>query len=231
MKYFYILGLALTILLANACQSSEKKVEVPKAKPVFINYEVRYLEQERELRALVSFKEGDSFKTATSKSFSNINFQGSAMESQNLGQRGIRYILNRKGGYSSNLDFGYKNDDGIPIVYDLTMPVVGEFSIKEGIISKNKVATIVWNGEPLDASHSLVFMFTDKDNKASSISIKGPTDLSEAFISSKSLADLSLGESQLYLVKKQVKNTKDENQTIISVVEYYTSPIDIKTVE
>lgn len=230
MKYIYVFGLAQYFLLLCACQPNEK-TNHSTAKPVFINYEVRYLEQEKELRALAYFKEGDSLEVATSKTFSNINFQGSAMENQNLGERGVRYILNRKGPYSSNLDFGYKNDAGVPITYDLTMPEVGEFLIKDGIISKNKGATITWKGEALDASQSLVFMFTDKDNKASSTSIKGPTSLSEVFIPSKKLADLTPGKGQLYLVKKQVQNTTDENQTILSVVEYYTSSIDITTIE
>jgi hypothetical protein len=230
MKYIYVFGLVQILLLLSACQSDEKTKQTS-AKPLFINYEVRYLEQEKELRALAYFKEGDSLEVAQSKTFSNINFQGSAMENQNLGQRGVRYILNRKGPYSSNLDFGYKNDDGTPINYDLSMPEVGDFLIKEGNVSKNKGATIVWNGEALDASQSMVFMFTDKNNKATSTSAKGPTSLSEVFIPSKDLAGLSLGEGQLYLVKKQVRNTTDQNQTILSVVEYYTSPIDFTTVE
>jgi hypothetical protein len=230
MRYIYVIVFAQVFLLLGACRPNQKTNQV-KAKPLFINYEVRYLEQEKELRALAYFKEGDSLKSAISKEFSNATFQSSAMEKQNLGDRGSRYILNRKGAFSSNLDFSYKNDEGVPINYDLSMPEVGEFSIKEGNIYKNKGVTISWKGEPLDQSQSLVFMFTDKDNKASSISANGPTQLSEVMIPSKGLTKLALGEGQLYLVKKQVLKTTDQNQTILSVVEYYTSPIDIKVVE
>jgi hypothetical protein len=230
MKYIYVLVFVQLFLLFGACQSNEKNNEV-KAKPLYINYEVRYLEQEKELRALAYFKEGDSLKSAVSREFSNATFQSSAMEKQNLGGRGSRYILTRKGAFSSNLDFGYKNDEGIPINYDLSMPAVGKFFIKGGNIYKNKGTTIVWKGDPLDASQSIVFMFTDKNNKASSASIKGPTKLPEAFISTKNLAGINLGKGQLYLIKKQVRKTTDQNQTILSVVEYYTSPIDVEFVE
>ncbi len=230
MKYRYIFVFAQIILLMSACQTNEKNNQI-KAKPLFINYEVRYLEQERELRALAYFKEGDSLEIAVPKEFSNIAFQSSAMDKQDLGERGIRYMLNRKGPFSENLDFSYHNNEGVPINYDLSMPAVGAFSIKEGKIHKNKGVTVVWEGEALDPSQSLVFMFTDKGNKASSTSIKGPTSLSEVFIPAKDLATLTLGDGQLYLVKKQFRKAQDENQAILSVVEYYTSPIDIKVVE
>ena len=230
MKSIYVFVFTLIILVLGACQINEKANHI-KVKPLFINYEVRYLEQEKELRALAFFKEGDSLEVAVSKEFSNITFQSSGMKKQNLGERGIRYILNRKGPFSDNLDFSYNNNDGVPINYELSMPTVGDFLIKEGNIYKNKGATIVWNGELLDPSQSLVFMFTDKDNKASSTSVKGPTKLSEVFIPSKDLARLTLGDGQLYLVKKQIRKTIVENQTILSVVEYYTSPIDIKVVD
>jgi hypothetical protein len=153
------------------------------------------------------------------------------MDKQVLGERGFRYILNRKGAYSANLDFGYKNDDGIPINYDLSMSEIGEFSIKEGTIQKKTGATVVWKGEALDDSQSFVFMFTDKNNKASSISIKGPTNLSETFLPPDAVAKIATGEVQLYLVKKQIRRTQEDNQSIVSVVEYYTSPIEIEVME
>lgn len=230
MKYIYVLSLFQFILLLSACQTNEKPNQ-SNAKPLFVNYEVRYLEQEKELRALATFKEGDSLDVAAPKEFSNVSFQGSAMDKQVLGEKGFRYILSRKGPYSNNLDFGYKNDDGIPVNYDLSMPEVGEFFIKEGTINKNTGATLVWKGEALDDSQSFVFMFTDKNNKASSISIKGPTNLSEVFLPMEAVAKIATGEVQLYLVKKQILRTQVENQNILSVVEYYTSPIAIEVVE
>ena len=230
MSYFQLLFLSLTILFLNACQSTDSKNKTTE-KSLFINYEVRYLEQEKEMRALAYFKEGDTLTNAKPKAFSNVSFQNSAMDQQNLGERGFRYALNRKGPYSANLDFGYHNDEGMPVKYDLSMPEVGTFSIKEGQIQKSKGATIAWSGEPLDASQSLVFMFTDQNNKAYSISIKGPTKSSEFFIIPNDLSKLTNGEGQLYLVKKQVKRSKEQNRSILSVVEFYTSTIDIKTVE
>ena len=101
------------------------------------------------------------------------------MDQQNLGERGFRYVLTRKGPYSKNLDFGYHDDNGIPIQYDLTMPEVGTFSIKEGEVQKSKGMTITWEGEPLDAKQSMVFMFTDQKNQAASFSMKGPSKSSE----------------------------------------------------
>ena len=230
MKYIYILGFAQFIFSFSACQSNDKPNRAT-AKPLYINYEVRYLEPEKELRALAFFKEGDSLEVAVPKEFSNTSFQGSAMDKQDLGEKGFRYILNRKGPFSANLDFSYKNNEGIAVNYDLTMSEVGEFLVREGDINKNKGVTIAWKGEALDPSQSLVLMFTDKNNKATSTTVKGPTKLSEFSVPSRDLAALTLGEGQLYLVKKQVRKTQEDNQSILSVVEYYTTPINIKVVE
>ena len=230
MKYYIALSLASLFFILNACQSNEKPNQA-NAKPLFINYEVRYLEQENELRGLAYFKEGDSIEVATPREFTNASFQGSAMDMQNLGDRGIRYILTRKGDFSANLNFGYKNDNEQLIQYELSMPGLGNFSVKETQISKSAGATVLWTGEPLDDTQSLVFMFTDKNNKASSTSIKGPTTASEVFIPSQALANLAAGTGQLYLVKKQVRNSQEENQSIVSLVEYYTAPISVEIVE
>jgi hypothetical protein len=230
MKYIYVFVLFQAIFLFGGCQTNEKTNQI-KAKPLFVTYEVRYLEQEKELRALAFFKEGDSLEVAVQKEFSNITFQSNLMEKQNLGERGTRFILNKKGPFSANLDFSYKNDEGIPINYDLTMPAISEIAIKEGNVDKNKGATVVWKGEALDPSQSLIFMFSDKNNKAQSTTVKGPTELAEVFIPSKDLKGLTLGNGQLYLVKKQIQKTQEDNQTILSVVEYYTSPVDINVVD
>ncbi len=230
MKYYIALSLASFILLLNACQSNEKS-NPANAKPLFINYEVRYLEQEKELRGMVYFKEGDSIEVAKPREFTNASFQGSAMDLQNLGARGIRYILTRRGDFSDNLNFSYKNDEHQSIQYELSMPKPGDFSVSNQQISKSTGATVSWAGEPLDDTQSLVFMFTDMNNKASSTSIKGPTSASEVFIPAQALANLATGSGQLYLVKKQVRNSQEDNQSIVSLVEYYTAPIDVEVVE
>ena len=68
MKYAFLFVFIQIIFLLEACQTNEKTNEVA-AKPLFINYEVRYLAQEKELRALAFFKQGDSLKVAKQREF------------------------------------------------------------------------------------------------------------------------------------------------------------------
>lgn len=229
MKYIYTFGFIILFLFLNACQPNEKTAS-SNAVPLFINYEVRYLEKEKEMRALAYFREGDSIQTAQAKDFTNAAFQSSAMDKRNLGNRGFRYELTRKEPYSDNLNFSYHNDNGDPVNYKLTMPAPGDFSVKE-TVSKNNGAMIVWDGAALDATQSMVFMFSDKDGKTASISVKGPTKLSSFSIDPKKLKALSSGKGELYLVKKQVLKTTERHQTILSMVEYYTKAIEIEIVE
>ena len=228
MKYIYTFGAVLSFLLLNSCQSNDNQ----KAdKPVFVNYEVRYLEQENELRALAYFKEGDSLQALETKEFSNVLFQNNEMKKQNLGEKGFRYIFEKKGPYNPDMSFGYKNDKGDLINYNLSMPKLGDISIKEDNVDKSEGITIVWDGDLISSSQNIIIMFTSKDNKATSISLQGPSEASEVSISSISLEALTPGEGQFYIVKKQVLKTENQNQTIQAVVEYYTAPLNINVIE
>ena len=230
MKYFYLFCLTPVILMLNACQSDDKTKQ-ENAKPLFITYEVRYLEQEQELRALAYFKEGDSLDVAIPKEVSNPTFQGNAMEKQDLGEKGFRYIYTTKGPYNADMEFGYTNNRGESVKYQLNMSEFGTLSVKEGVLNKNVGATIVWDGDLVTSSQNLIFMFTSTENKATSISIQGPSEAAQAAISPGSLTQLVPGECQLYIVKKQVDKTEDQNQSITAVVEYYSSSIKVDVIE
>ncbi len=230
MKYFYITYFALFILSLSACQSNDttKKTD---AKPIFINYEARYLEEEKELRGLAYFKQGDFQETATSIDVLNPTFQGSAMDKQDLGERGSRYIFTKKGPYSPNLNFGFKNESGVLINHEMNMPEMGEISVKEDFISKNKGVTIDWDGALIDSSQVLIIMFSGEDGNSSSLSLRGPSEVSEVVVNASSIKRLALGRGQVFLVKKQVKKTRNQNQTITASIEYYTKPIELQVVE
>ena len=230
MKYIYFFCLVQVIVLLSACQTNETTKQ-ENAKPLFITYEVRYLEQENELRAIAYFKAGDSLEVVVPVEVSNPTFQGNAMEKQDLGEKGIRYIFNKKGPFNPTMEFGYTNNGGESANYKLYMSEVGKLSVKEGEINKNIGATILWDGDLVTSSQTLIFMFTSNDNKATSISIKGPSEISEVAIFSESITQLVPGECQLYVVKKQVEKTEDQNQTITSAVEYYSSSIKIQVIE
>lgn len=223
MKYINLICFASAILFLNACQTETTENE----NHLFITYEVRYLEQENELRAYAYFKEGDTLETAQPIEISNPTFQGNAMEKQDLGAKGIRYIFTKKGPYSDNLEFSYKKDKN----YKINMSEVGMLSVKEGVVNKNIGATIVWDGDLVTSSQSFILMFTNEDNSAASISIQGPSEISEVAISPGSLTQLVPGDGQFYIVKKQVQKSEDQNQTITAVVEYYADPIKIQVVE
>ena len=230
MKYIYFLCVVQLFLTLNACQSNESTNQA-NAKPLFINYEVRYLEKENELRGMAHFKEGDSPETAVPREVSNPTFQGSSMDKQDLGEKGIRYVFKRKGSYSDNFEFGYKNDNGTPISYSISMPLVNDFSIKEDTIYKSKGATFLWSGEPFDSTQSIIIMFLGEDKNATSISLRGPSEGQEIGIPTTSFNGLSPGKGEMYFVKKQVRESKENNQAIRSTVEYYSRSVNIFAAE
>ena len=91
--------------------------------------------------------------------------------------------------------------------------------------------TLVAQGSQLEQGESLVLLFSDQDNQASSITINGPSTSIEHFIPGKNLINLNLGKGQLYLVKKRQKSSIKDNFISVSAIEYYTPAIPVEVIE
>ena len=69
------------------------------------------------------------------------------------------------------------------------------------------------------------------ENKAFPIEFKGPTQRPEFFIPRIKTANLTTGKGKLMLVKKQLIESKENNLTKISEMEFYSNNIDIEVIE
>lgn len=225
-KFFLFVALIFSIA---SCQSSIEPKTKQNAKHIFAKYYVRYLQTEKELKAEVSFKEGDTLATARSIVLNDVSFEKNKMKIQNLGKsHGIRYSVRKQSPYSQKYNFEYTSEHLGPLSHQLEMEPITDFSVKDGIVKKAEGMILQWEGAPLTKQQKLVLLFTDEQKKAVPIQISGPTTESQITIDAEKLDLLSVGKGRLMVVKKQLSQTKEQFFTKISEMEFYSNNQDIE---
>lgn len=231
MQRFYFLPLLFGLAIGlGGCQNNTPRQPKPQEK-LFIDFFVRYLSDESQLKAQASFSEGISPDDSKAKQIEGgVAFQNSGMTEQNLQGKVIRYELVRSGDYTGNFPFNFKDEEGQQREYILKMSPIEDFFIK-GAISKSKGMTLVVNGGLIKANEQLVLLFSDEDSRAYSITLSGPAKTIEFSLSPEQTAPLRPGPGQLYLVKRQDNIEENDEISLVSSIEYYTTAIDIEVIE
>lgn len=220
----------LTLLLVPfiGCRNNEPAEPKPR---LFGDFFVRFLAEGDGLKAQVSFYEGISLETAIPRTMpGGVIFQGSAMQPRDLQGQMIRYSISREAAYSEAFPFRFQALDGKWKEYLLSMTPVQDFFVK-GDISRSRGMTLIVNGGLLRDNEKLVLLFSDDQNRASSITLDGPTANIELFLPPEKLQDLKAGPGQLYLVKKQSDLVERPEISLTSSIEYYTKTIAIDVKE
>jgi hypothetical protein len=201
------------------------------AEKLFIDFFVRYLAEDSQLKAQASFSTGISPDESRPKQIAGgVSFQSSGMVERNLLSKVIRYELERESEYIGDFPFQFKADDGKQRAYNLTMTPINDFFLK-GDISISKGMTLVVNGGLIKANEQLVLLFSDDESRAYSITLTGPAKTIEFTLSPEQTAPLRPGPGQLYLVKRQDNQQENEEISLVSSIEFYTPAIDIEVVE
>ena len=220
--------LFLSVLCCSSCNNQEKPT--PKA-ILFEDYFIRYLSPEQQIKAQAIFAEGDTITHTQAKTFlGGVSFQGSGMSERKISSQLIRFEETRKMDYTNSFSFRYKNEEGNDATHVINMSPIEDFFLKSSV-SKTNGLDIVVKGGILSKQESLVFLFSDKENIAASIELKGPTNTIEFHLPPTQFSKLSIGKGKLYLVKKQSTLEKTGNRDIHAEIEYYTKDIEIEIVD
>ncbi|HMQ47542.1 MAG TPA: hypothetical protein PKA00_09285 [Saprospiraceae bacterium] len=227
--YFPFCLLLFASLFIQSCQSESKAKE----QHLFIEYFVRYLETERELKANATFLKGDTLQTAKPKTFlGGIQFQGNDMVLKNVSNDVARYTLIQNGvNFYQPLTFNYLDDDGAAQDFSIAMGKPGPFQFyKNRIVKKEGIQMLIENGD-LTEDESLVVFFTDKDYKAAILNLRGPHQGNEYYFTPNQVTGLTPGLNEVYLVKKKHLVQKSEKQTVVADIEFYTNPGKVEILE
>lgn len=229
-RYYTIFFVLSSLLLVGSCQEAGNMQQKP-AEKLFIDFFVRYLAEESQLKAHASFSKGISPDESRPKQIAGgVSFQNSGMVERNLQSKVIRYELERESEYIGDFPFQFKAEDGKQRAYNLKMTPIKDFFLK-GDISISKGMTLVVNGGLIKANEQLVLLFSDDENRAYSITLTGPAKTIEFTLSPEQTAPLRPGPGKLYLVKRQDNQQENEEISLVSSIEFYTPAIDIEVVE
>ncbi|KAA3636624.1 MAG: hypothetical protein DWQ02_07935 [Bacteroidetes bacterium] len=228
MKYISAILLVFVVIFSSGCKQQETPVTEP---TIFEDYFIRYLSQEKQLKAQAVFGIGDMVTTATAfVPVGGAAFMSSGMEMRKISDDLVRYTQEMNTEYQKSFRFRYKNTLGQANNYEISMTPVQDFFIQSEV-SKSNGLDLVINGGLLAEGETLVFIFSDQNSVAASFDINGPTKDISYHLPPEAIKNLTPGAGKLYIVKKTNKNESLDHREIHAEIEFYTNDLDIEIVE
>ena len=222
-----LVSLLISILLFSSCKDLSKQ-EVPLH--LYTQYYIRYLAPQQQLKAEVSFMEGEAPPSAQPKTFlGGVSFMGNKMELQELQNDQQRYVHTSTIPYPELFNFQYQNNGDLQN-NQLSMQPIRQFRVRKPF-SKSQGLELVVQDDLLRGNESLVLLFADAQNQAFAHTIQGPGRDSVFSISADALTGLPTGPSTLYLVKRLERIQEQNRQSITTTIEYYTDTIRVEVLE
>jgi len=195
----------------------------------FADLYIRYLDGERDLKATATFYKGDSLQDAQVVSLEDgVTFYGRPMEKRNLQNTAVRYLTEVfNTDYTNTYSFSIKDKELGNTQFDMGMTPIGPVAV-EGKPSKANGLKLSVAGGRLNDRQSMVFLYSDTNNKAHSITIQGPQPEEQYLIPADSLQEWPVGKGRLYLVKKQLQISQDGFWSVQKQMEYYSKNLDLE---
>ncbi len=221
MRYTILFFSLLLYLSVFSCKKNDKVVA--EGESFFADLFVRYLEEEGQLKATATFFKGDSLPAARSwQASSDVLFDGRPMKERNIQGSLVRYILELNSRPDKNsFQLGLRDESAPPLELAVSLDPIQAFSIQGAASRSEGIHIDVQNGQ-LNEHQSLVFLFSDAENKAHSVTVPGPHQGNLYFLSPQRIADWPEGKGQLYLVKKSNLKQKAGEWEVLLQTEYYT---------
>lgn len=218
-SFLFITFLALLTTLCQ-CKGDQPERTTP---TIFANFEVRYLQGDRELRGQASFLQGDSLATATPISFEGgLGFMGSGTRTKQLPGAGFRYEGKLTADYPDELRFSFKRPGPNGHLADFNFPMEGikDFNIQSANLKDGLRLNL--EGQ-LERDESLLLLFTTPTQEARTIIRPGPISAGPLYIPQDALLHFEPGEYRLYLVKSKEIRGQMEDVQYQTIIEFYTS--------
>lgn len=221
--FCFLLGL-------GACQDTAPADEAPKK--LFADLFVRYIAPQNEYKVSASFLEGDSLANAKSVAANGtVRFQGTPLEARRLPTEAVRYSTTYRRPYQAAHRFQFPGPRGEPQEAELSLSPIEAFEVVNGQASLSKGMKVYVPGGALGAEERLVFLFSDENNQAHSITIPGPFRQDIFSLHQLRLRKLKPGPHTLYLVRKSQFSENQEELKIRGEIEYYSDTRQFRVVE
>ena len=224
-KLTFLAGLILLLLVGLSCESSKK--ESTNNKKLIVDYYVRYLQSDKQVKAEISFSELDSIGKTMPKIMTEVLFQQKALDGKRILNR-YRYQLTESASFEDNYTFDYRRNGEGFIKQEIAMSPIEAFEIKNKQVSKTESTILTLKGTAFKENEQLVLLFSDKNNKTATVTFDNLSMDQSLTILPKQIADLTIGKGSLYLVRRQIINDTLDNLVLTGVTEFYSTVEEIE---
>lgn len=209
------------LLFAAACSSDQQ----PK---IYGSFFVRYMEEERQIKAHANFYEGDTLAAARPKIWTGgVSFLGSSMDVRDLQGSGMRYTAERQMDFMSEYMFRFTDEKGKMQEIKMNAGSMAKAGFKEPV-SKQAGLVFTYSGEKLKASESIVILLTDEQNQTQTIEFQGPQSSNDIILSNDTAASIPPGKWQMYAVRTGKTEMKQGRFDYLLESEYYTRTVVVE---
>ena len=224
-RFNHITCCTLIVLLATVFSSCQQDAQPQDGQPcIYANLFVRYIAPQAQLKVTAAFREGDSINTAQPIEIpGGVKYQGQSLESRMLPGQQVRYIMDSKTPFATEHRFLFKDTNGKEQDLSLTLAPIDEFGVIGGSASLSEGMKLFIKGEQIEQDESIVLLFSDAENRATTITLTNPAARDTFPIAGVRLRKLKPGPHKIYLVKKQHQVIDLNGIQTTADIEYYTA--------
>jgi hypothetical protein len=233
----------IAVVLFSACQSDPKTVSTsPKEVPnmtagekLYAHYYVRYLADEKKMKAEASFFIRAGKQKRNPKTFNEVSLGGKGMHLDNTSKASPYYKLEQNESPTNKGKFQFISKQGTKEEDLISIPTLESISFGKQL-SRSKNGLLSWKGEPLGDKESLVLLFTNEQERTTSTVINGPSEKSELSIPLEKLQKIGLGGNRVYIVRKSraIENKRGSDgmpREVRVLTEFYSETMELEVVE
>ncbi|GEM_PF-4374451 len=220
-------ALLLGLLGLYACQSDSDRQDESMAEdqpPIRGNLFVRYIEDDKRLKAEAYFFEGKDETDTKPKHFKGgVQFLGSGMGERSIGDRYYKYQYENTLAWQDNYSFSLTDDAGKTHRFSFgeSPKPLTSFELPPAF-SKSKTTYISFSPAHLPEGSYVAALLTDADKKVATTKVKGPSEEGKLAITPKLLEKMKNGEVEVYLVRVDSKRIEEPPFSLGFTLEYYT---------
>ncbi|MBL4649868.1 MAG: hypothetical protein JKY03_09060 [Aureispira sp.] len=192
-----------------------------------INCYVRYLAQNRQLQADMTFRT-DSTKAIEGQVFLN----DLPMIFRNRPKVGLQYNLTKNStAFEQKYTFSYTEKDGSTAKLEIELNPFDSLKVASDGISKSGGGLLVWQGPALGSEDGLVLIFSDEKGNTFSINHNGISKGNKFQILAEYANRLEVGPATILATRKKTIIKRENEVTKMLTFEYYSAPIKFEVKE
>ncbi len=224
----FLIAFILLLSFSFSCESLQK--ESKQIKKMQVDFYIRYLQSDKQVKAEISFSEMDSIKKIVPKRMDEVLFQGNALDGAKVSNQ-YRYQTMKTNDFAELYTFAYRLNGQEIQEQQIPMQSITDFVVKKNKISKAAGTTITFETTLLKENEGLVVLISDENNKTSTIEIETfPADFMVKILPEQ-ITNLALGTGTVYVVRKQLVEMDQPAAHLKGRTEYYTKVRELEIIE